>query len=528
MLQQSDFDFPDFQTVWAEILPLSVYGKEYKRQAKIFRRGEEEELRNFYEELRQWQEHISAHQDFERELRGIFASLPDITDILNQPIEITLRDDQFLRLRRFTLAAGDIRRILEQYNFTPEELISLLVALESIEDCWNKFCTEGSHFEISPAKNPELAGFNAAIAQLTRAYSSARKAMFDVTSGQLGRTVGESFKISGDELLTKDLIGSGRFTWRMDETGEVVFTHLEDESIREIFNLREEKIYEQQTCLLNIKLELSRCLAHFAAEIAATAKAFGKADYLITVASWANENKYKIPEISDAICIIQEAWHPILQARLAEAGENFTPRTIELEAGVASLIGSNMGGKTVTLRLILLLFALFHRGLPLPVQEAEMPLLDYFLMSSDSSDSIKTGLSKFGRQLEEMTFAVNNKSRRGLVLLDEIAHAAAPKLAQALAETFIEEMQSGESIVLITTHLTLNYPEGVKEWRMKGARDIKEAQSLAELLDYTIMPVSIAPDELEQFLMIIEFMGLPMEIADKIALNYRKAGERDE
>ena len=94
--------------------------------------------------------------------------------------------------------------------------------------------------------------------------------------------------------------------------------------------------------------------------------------------------------------VIQEGRHIKVEDTLRRQGKRFTPITLRLGRGVTCITGANMGGKTISLKLIGLLSAMAQYGLFVPAAEMEFSLKDFIFFSLGDVQSADMGLSTFG------------------------------------------------------------------------------------------------------------------------------------
>jgi DNA mismatch repair protein MutS2 len=136
--------------------------------------------------------------------------------------------------------------------------------------------------------------------------------------------------------------------------------------------------------------------------------------------------------------------------RLARKG-GATPISYELggEYPVAVLTGANSGGKSSLLELCAQLVLLHHWGLPVPVVEAEIPILDELLVFGHSRALDAGALETFLREL----FPPLTRPGRKLVLLDEVESMTELDAAGKILGVFLDEVGRSESLCLLVTHL---------------------------------------------------------------------------
>ena len=163
------------------------------------------------------------------------------------------------------------------------------------------------------------------------------------------------------------------------------------------------------------------------------------------------------------------ARHPLLELRMrtearealtsSEAGETHAtpvPLTIVLPPGTKQLIisGPNTGGKTVSLKTLGLLTLMAQSGIPIPAEEAKLPLFTGVYADIGDAQSIERNLSSFSAHVVNLDRISREATRDSLVLLDELGSATDPEEGAALAVAIASHFLALGSWTCITTHLT--------------------------------------------------------------------------
>lgn len=155
---------------------------------------------------------------------------------------------------------------------------------------------------------------------------------------------------------------------------------------------------------------------------------------------------------TDKEIILKNVYNPFL---LIKKGKNqVTPITIELESENYGIIisGPNAGGKSATLKTVALCVDLFLKGLPIPAEEASLPLFSEILLEIGDAQNLDDDLSTFSGHLYNIKNILKQCTPSSLVLIDEIAHATDPLEGEALACAIIDELIKKKVFFIITTH----------------------------------------------------------------------------
>jgi DNA mismatch repair protein MutS2 len=157
------------------------------------------------------------------------------------------------------------------------------------------------------------------------------------------------------------------------------------------------------------------------------------------------------------------ARHPLLELRMraaaiAEGEEPKTPvpLTIILPAETKQLIisGPNTGGKTVSLKTLGVVSLMAQSGIPIPAEEATLPLFTSVYADIGDAQSIERNLSSFSAHVVNLDRISREATADSLVLLDELGSATDPEEGAALAVAIASHFLAINAWCCITTHLT--------------------------------------------------------------------------
>ena len=167
---------------------------------------------------------------------------------------------------------------------------------------------------------------------------------------------------------------------------------------------------------------------------------------------------------------LEAARHPLLEMRMLaerreagrtrrereEATSGIVPLTVTLPGNAKQLIisGPNTGGKTVALKTVGLLALMAQAGLPVPAQNARLPIFSAIYADIGDAQSIERNLSTFSAHITNVNRIARDADSRALVLLDELGAATDPEEGAALAVAISERFLTMGAWSLITTHLT--------------------------------------------------------------------------
>ncbi|MBB6208220.1 endonuclease MutS2 [Borreliella lanei] len=168
-------------------------------------------------------------------------------------------------------------------------------------------------------------------------------------------------------------------------------------------------------------------------------------DSLKARAIYGIKTKGVFPEISNVLNIL-DAHHPLLKDSKAIT---FTPA----ENRVVIITGPNAGGKTVTLKTIGLLSAMFQFGIPITVSESStFKIFDNIFIDIGDEQSISNSLSTFSSHMSNISYILKHTTKNSLVIFDEFCSGTDIDQGQALAISILEYLININCYVLISTH----------------------------------------------------------------------------
>jgi len=213
-----------------------------------------------------------------------------------------------------------------------------------------------------------------------------------------------------------------------------------------------------RTLRIEEEREVARVLADLSGAVGANAQAIevnlealSDIDLVLARARVADAMRAVMPEVSDApTIVVRHGRHPLL-------GERAVPQSIVLddEARFVVISGPNMGGKTVTLKMVGLFVVMTYCGMHLPAADGTV-IGSFERVFADIGDeqSIVENASTFSAHLRRLREIVAGAGERTLVLIDEIASGTEPASGAALAQALLERLLSSGAHGVVTTHAT--------------------------------------------------------------------------
>lgn len=200
-----------------------------------------------------------------------------------------------------------------------------------------------------------------------------------------------------------------------------------------------------------ILAELSRRVGERAAAIEANVEMLAAVDLLVAKAQVARSMEAVAPALEDGPVVrIDEGRHPLL-------GAHAVPQSLVLDETTRLLVisGPNMGGKTVTLKMVGLFVAMTYAGLQVP-SGCATSIGRFARVIADIGDeqSIAANASTFSVHLDRMREILGAADERTLAIVDEIGGGTEPAAGAALAIAMLEWLLVAHARGIVTTHAT--------------------------------------------------------------------------
>lgn len=222
----------------------------------------------------------------------------------------------------------------------------------------------------------------------------------------------------------------------------------------ELVRLIEEELRECHRILR----ELTAKMREQHEEIAVAVDVMGSLEFVFAKARFGAEFRCTIPVFSSGTqrtLHLKQARHPLLTDVLRRQRKLAVPLDLDLDESRRTLLisGPNTGGKTVAMKTVGLLSLMAQSGLPVPAQEATLPIFDQILADIGDSQSIETSLSSFSSHMRHVADLLEQSSPDSLIILDEIGRSTDPEEGGALGVAIVDRFHRDGCFSLASTHL---------------------------------------------------------------------------
>lgn len=247
------------------------------------------------------------------------------------------------------------------------------------------------------------------------------------------------------------------------------------------------------------------CVAQDYGPMHRVVNALAELDALTSLADVASLPGYTRPEMSDNdddAVVLRGFRHPVVETL---RGLPYVPNDVQLggtQPRAILLTGSNMGGKSSTVRAIALALVLAQIGSFLPCTYARLPCHDRIATRMGAQDNLARGKSTFMVEAEETAQILRNATPRSLLLLDEFGRGTSTFDGAALAYAVLHELLAREKqpkVLFITHYLALasladEFPGRIANMHLAARLNTSGAET--EILFLYKLQEGLAPESL--------------------------------
>lgn len=511
----------DFDKVLSDLHPSSPFGNRCKNEMLPYLPDDAEKLAQELQRVEEMKGFILSRPEI---IKGIKANLKQIKDIYRSIERCIsggiLSQVELFELKSLIFIMHSINHYQRKLPWNIDESYKVY-ELPEVMELLDPTHSQIRSFYIYDEYSDKLAQIRVMKAEKERALEVLKKKEIE----QVEEITGIKLKSTGEVIVNKnkdELIRRLNSCEYLKQTGETYINitykikpnDKMSDLTKEIEELKGEELVEEAKVLEQI----SGKLAEHGEDIIKNITAIGKFDLLCAKGELALRHNGVKPELLHSRTLnIKNGINPIVQKELSKSGKKYMPISVELSEGVTLITGANMGGKTVSLKLMGLLVCMAQYGLLVPAEQMSFGIFDFIYISCGDEQSIDLGLSTFGAEIKGIIEVISKSDQRGLVLMDELARGTNPKEGYAISSAIIAYLIKKHCISIITSHLEGLERNGIRHLQVKGLShidfsDIKDYEDISQYMDYSLVEVKGEAGIPHDAIKISKIMGMPEEI----------------
>ena len=476
-LDRQQRDQIGFSFVMDKLGITTSYGLEERKKIIPFKTSEIDKLNHELNNLEKIIESIKAHNEEYNAVGRIFCKLKDIRNSIKRCSEVkTLDEVELYEIKYFSILVTQLKSILDKLHLNIED-----IKLNSL-------------YEIISLLDPQGTG---------------------ISTFYIYEEYSKTLKFIREKKSHKE---------------SEIFTAKTQDKVSELKQQRLDLVIEEEAEELRIRKELTIQISKEVLHINQNIKAIGRLDFLIAKANLSMEYNATRPKICSEMKIkFGKAYNPEIKEILEKGNKVFTPVSIDLKDGTTIITGANMGGKSVTLKTIVLNLLLGQMGFFVFAKQSQFPILNFIHFVSDDMQSISKGLSTFGAEIIKLKEVVECvKIGNGFIALDEFARGTNPKEGYYLVKSLSKYLTKFKSVSLISTHYDGVAQENMEHYQVLGLKNVDfndlkykihlnkthSVEIIQEHMDYKLEKVSKENKVPKDALNIAVLLGLEEEIVD--------------
>lgn len=515
--------------LFERLRPAGPYGKMGFRNCPVYLPGDEEKLNIEYDYMERINERIRMSRMSLNIVRGVISEIKNICGTYDRLKNgETLTEVEFFEVKSFNLGIYKLAKTLEKYKYKNYSS-KLIKASESVHKLLDPEGNHTSTFMIYDCYSQRLSEIRKNINTIS--------SMLDQKKIETSNNLKNEYNISArngqkyvidknNRGLVEKLKGDNRLSYVSEDYLKVRFQINEEyiglSQFKEIEELKVLELLEEDKILVM----LSSSLKLLSDEIEHNIDALSELDFRLSKVILIDAFNLKRPRlIKESSINIKNGRHLKTEYNVRSEKRIYTPINISFSRGVSCITGVNMGGKTVSLKMLGQAVIMSQLGFFVACESMEYSLRSFVSISSGDSQSVETGLSTFGSEIVNIKEALHDPRDNGLVLIDELARGTNPVEGTAISKAVIKHLQSSKLISVVTTHFEgVGNMDGVFHYQVTGLKkevleDLKKEsitslEKIQMVMDYSLVKVDKNAKVPKDAIEIARLLGLDANIIE--------------
>ena len=241
-------------------------------------------------------------------------------------------------------------------------------------------------------------------------------------------------------------------------TGSTLF--VEPEGVIKIGEEVQSLRIDEENEVYRILYTLTAMVADCAEALTESIRIIEKLDYVFSKGKLSIELDANEPQINlDRRIVLDEARHHLMDPQIC------VPLNFELGTNNRGVVitGPNTGGKTVSIKTVMLNAVMAQCGLHVCCKSADLCMNSGYFCDIGDGQDLTDNLSTFSSHIKNVLNILAEIDKDGFVIMDELGSGTDPQEGMGIAIAILEKLRETGANFLVTTH----YPE-VKEYAAKS------------------------------------------------------------
>ena len=507
----------NFDYIFDEVKPITEYGIKKKQEAKPFARGQEADLRNEFSKMKTFIE-----SEKRRAVIDVLKHVKNIYETLDRAKNDQVLDEvELFEIKNFLIQTERLNKLLMTLSMDDLKLSPIPQLTQLLDPAHEGLNT----FYIYDEYSEELKGIRNEKKQTEKDIYLLRKKIKE----QVEKRYNIKFNLKGETTISKaekEKIDALSKDSNLRISGEnylsIIFKIKNSEEADRFEQKLESLKKEEEEEEFRIRQSISQEIKGYYDVIMNNINVIGETDYIIAKANYGQKTRSVEPEIiSELEVSVKSGRNLKLENTLKEKHKEYIPVDLNLRKNVICITGANMGGKTVSLRMIGQIAAMAAYGMFVPCEYARLCLFDHIFISVGDDQSIEKGLSTFGAEIVNLKEALDYSDERCLILIDELAGGTNPKEGYAITKAVVNYLINKSCITVLTTHYdNVANDENVQNLQVAGLMlpdeayllKINNIDQISKYMDYRLIEVKYKKDIPKDAIKIAKMAGIKQEI----------------
>lgn len=503
----------NFDYIFNEVKAITEYGIKKKQEAKPFKRGQEADLRDEFNKIRAFIE-----SDKRRDIIDVLKHVKNIYETLERAKNNQVLDEvELFEIKNFLIQTEKLDKSLKVLFIDGLKLTPIPELIELLDPAHEKLNT----FYIYDEYSEKLKSIRNGKKQTEKDIYVLRKEIKEKIEKKYSIRLNLKDEVTiskAEKEKIEELVKDNNLRISGENYLNIIFKIKNNEEIDQLEKRLEHLKNDEEEEEFTIRQYISKEIKEYYDLITDNIQIIGETDYLIAKANYAQKTHSVEPEIISELEIdIKTGRNLKLERTLKEKHREYVPVDVDLRKSVVCITGANMGGKTVSLRMIGQIAALAAYGMFVPCEYARVCLFDHIFISVGDDQSIEKGLSTFGAEIVNLKEALDYSDKRCLILIDELAGGTNPKEGYAITKAVVNYLKKKDCITVLTTHYdNVANDDDVQNLQVAGLVlpgeadlfKINNIEQISKYMDYRLIEMKYKKDIPKDAIKIAKMAGI--------------------